>query len=247
MIYVKFDGRLCNNFFQLAAGLSIAIDNNDEVVAPPTNFYKFINYTPKFESFVQHSVHYNEPHFHYSKIPYTKDMLITGFFQSEKYFANNKDAILEKLYLKDVYVDQIKNKYKDLLKEETISLHVRRSDYLNMPQYHPVLPISYYSEALQKLSTKGKKVVVFSDDITWCKEKFQGEKFVFIENNLPIVDLYLMSFCKENIIANSSFSWWGAYFNRSSKKRVIAPKLWFGPGYADYITSDLYCSGWEVI
>lgn len=246
MVYVKFDGRLCNNFFQLAAGLNLALDNNDEVVAPKTDFYKFINYTPKFESFVQHSDHYNEPHFHYKEIPYTKDMLLTGFFQSEKYFAKHKEEIIKKLFLKDEYIDQIKSKYKELLQEETISMHIRRTDYLAMQQYHTVLPVGYYSKALESIGTKGKKIVVFSDDPEWCKQKFIGDKFVFIEKNLPIVDLFLMSLCKENIIANSSFSWWGAYFNANKSKRVIAPKDWFGPAY-DHNTKDLYCEGWEVI
>ena len=246
MVYVKFDGRMCNNFFQLAAGLNLAIENKDEVTAPRADFYKFINYTPNFTTFVQHSDHYNEPNFHYNEIPYTKDMLITGFFQSEKYFKKHKDGIVQKLYLKDIYVEQIQKKYQDVLKEDTISIHIRRTDYLHMQQYHTVLPVSYYSEALQKIGTKGKKVVVFSDDIKWCKEKFQGDKFIFIENNLPIVDLFLMSFCKDNIIANSSFSWWGAYLNKNPNKRVIAPKNWFGPAY-NYKTDDLYCESWEII
>jgi hypothetical protein len=246
MVYVKYDGRLGNQLFQLAAGTALATENNDKVVAPPSSFYKFINFTPTQDSFKQYSTHYTEPFFHYQKIPYAKDMLITGYFQSEKYFEPYSELIKDLFSIKKVYEDQIKEKYRDLLQEETIALHVRRTDYLHLNEFHPVQTLEYYKQALDHIDSKGKKVVIFSDDIEWCRTAFVGTKFVYIEKNLDIVDMFLMSYCSHNIIANSSFSWWGAYLNKSSNKKVVAPSNWFGPKL-EYNAKDIYCNDWKVI
>ena len=247
MVYVKYCGRLGNQFFQLATGLALALENNDEVIAPPADFYKFINFKPQPASFVQYSKLYTEPNFHYDKIPYEKNILIAGYFQSEKYFIDKKEEVFKALSLRPEYEEQIKNKYKDILNQETISIHVRRTDYVNNEDNHPLQPIEYYTKALDYIGTKDKKVLVFSDDISWCKSKFIGEKFIFIENNLNIVDLFLMSYCKHNIIANSSFSWWGAWLNTNPDKIVVAPSKWFGPLLSMNNTKDIYCDGWHRI
>lgn len=244
MVYVRFEGRLGNTMFQLAAGMGVAAENNDEVCAPSAEFYKFVNYKPQHASFVQYSTVYSEPHFHYSKIPYTKDMLITGYYQSEKYFENIKDKVKESYSIKDVYENQIREKYKELLEHETISMHIRRTDYLNLETYHPPLTLDYYKQALDHINPGNKKVVVFSDDIPWCKTVFVGDRFTFIEGNLDIVDMTLMSYCTHNIIANSSFSWWGAYLNKNPNKIVVAPDQWFGPSLKHHDVKDIYCEGW---
>jgi hypothetical protein len=246
MVNVNFDGRLGNNLFQLAAGLSLALDNNVELRAPTTYFYKFINYTPLQFTGTSDFKLYKEPTFHYTPIQYEPNILLSGYFQSEKYFLKNKDEVVSLLNLKDVYKNQIKEKYKDILKEETISLHVRRSDYLQLSHAHPVLPLEYYKNALEYIGFKDKKVLIFSDDMAWCKTAFVGSKFTYIEKNIDIVDMFLMSMCSHNIIANSSFSWWGAYFNASNNKKIVAPKNWFG-SYYNNDTRDLYCSDWMVL
>jgi hypothetical protein len=90
-----------------------------------------------------------------------------------------------------------------------------------------------------------KKFYVFSDDIEWCKNFFSDIlDFEFISGNNEIRDLYLMSSCENNIIANSSFSWWGAWLNKNPNKKVIAPSVWFGPAKKNVITEDLYCKNW---
>jgi hypothetical protein len=93
-----------------------------------------------------------------------------------------------------------------------------------------------------------KYYIIFSDDISWCKENlsFLNNK-IFIEGNTDFQDLYLMSKCKNNIIANSSFSWWGAWLNTNKDKIVIAPKKWFGISNSHLDTSDLYCNNWVTI
>ena len=86
--------------------------------------------------------------------------------------------------------------------------------------------MEYYKSAMGHF--RGYKFVIFSDDIPWCKENFIGDNFTFIDGEEDYIDLYLMSVCEHNIIANSSFSWWGAYLNTNITKKVIAPKEWFG-------------------
>ena len=111
--------------------------------------------------------------------------------------------------------------------ENTVSLHVRRTDYVNLQNYHPIAAIQYYKDALDLI--EHDKVVVFSDDINWCKKNFKFNNMVFIEGNSNIEDLYLMSMCNNNVIANSSFSWWAAWLNKNEYKKIVAPKVWFGP------------------
>ena len=100
-----------------------------------------------------------------------------------------------------------------------------------------------------KQMPKDSLFLIFSDDIAWCKANFPDlpEKFVFIEGNADHEDLLLMSHCKNNIICNSTFSWWAAWLNSNPEKKVIAPSKWFGPAFENYNTDDLYCDGWIKI
>lgn len=110
-----------------------------------------------------------------------------------------------------------------------VSLHIRRGDYLTI-NGAPVLPLSYYQEAIQKIRERIDRPVFFSDDIRWAESTFRdGGNFVFVDINGADAgqeDLRLMAACKHHIIANSSFSWWGAWLDPSEEKTVIAPKYW---------------------
>ena len=134
-----------------------------------------------------------------------------------------------------------------LKNENTCSIHVRRGDYLNSPNHHPTQNMNYYMRAIKEMP-KDSVFLIFSDDIKWCKENFPNlpEKFIFVEGNKDYEDLHLMTHCKNNIIANSTFSWWGAWLNSNSDKIVVAPKKWFGPALKNNDTKDLYCEGWII-
>ena len=149
-------------------------------------------------------------------------------------------------------------------------LHVRRGDpnltdpsWIQMVLYsmcgdqHPVQPLEYYERALAEFDDD-QPVIVFSDSVDWVKEQefFSGDRFLISEPQdkyadgsfTPYADLCLMSLCSHAIIANSSMSWWGAWDLISNpNKKVIAPKMWFGPAYADKDTKDLYCPDWIVL
>ena len=165
--------------------------------------------------------------------------IIKGGFQSEKYFdkllINNIFGINTntKNYLTDKYGD-VTNK---------VSIHVRRGDYLKLWPHHVFVGEEYYTKALEKMGDR--EYLVFSDDMEWCKSFFKG-KFDFIQDE-DYNELYLMSLCGDNIIGNSTFSWWGAWLNRNPLKTVIAPNTWFGPGYSHWDTSDLIPQDWIKI
>ena len=141
---------------------------------------------------------------------------------------------------------EIYEKYSEILNGETCSIHVRRGDYLGLNGHHPVCDLEYYNKSIN-LFDKNTKFLVFSDDIKWCQENFKGENFIFISGNRDFIDIWLMSLCQNNIIANSTFSWWGAWLNQNINKKVIAPSKWFGPLKINHNTQDLIPEAWEII
>ncbi len=166
---------------------------------------------------------------HYYKdfnLDLNKNYLFDGYWQCEDYFSDSKDQILNSFKFPNTG---------DFDFKDSCSIHVRRGDYLNLQHLHHVLPISYYEKALSIINPSGK-IYVFSDDIAWCRDHFSFNKMIFMEGNDCIQDLSYMSSCTHNIIANSTFSWWGAYLNRNKNKKVVAPNKWFNDNTnsADY-------------
>jgi len=171
---------------------------------------------------------------------------LSGYFQSDKYFTHIEQELRSLLTFNNT-VQLAANTLFPKSQYQTVSIHIRRGDYVNQEQYHPVCSPEYYTEALSQFTDKNYNFIVFSDDMEYCKEVFgESENLLYIDNRDPYIDLCLMSMCDHNIIANSSFSWWGAWLNNNKDKKVIAPKQWFGPAYSHYITEDLYCKGWII-
>jgi hypothetical protein len=171
------------------------------------------------------------------------DISLFGFFQSEKYFKHIEESIKEDFTLREHILEPCKEIAEGF--ENPVSLHVRRTDYLTNNANHHNLDLSYYEEALKHFDDR--QVIVFSDDPEWCKEQslFSDDRFLVSESEDNKIDLCLMTFCTSHIIANSSFSWWGAWLANSQK--VIAPSKWFGPNNADKETKDLIPETWTII
>ena len=168
-----------------------------------------------------------------------------GYFQSEKYFKHIENEIREDFTFNEDLIKSCKNLIiNEVGSTQIISLHIRRSDYVELHTFHPTLSMKYYAEALEQFPEL--PVFIFSDDPNWCMEQelFDGDRFL-VSTNTSDFDLCLMSMCHYHIIANSSFSWWGAWLSKSNK--VISPKVWFGPSLPNHNTSDLYCNGWQII
>jgi hypothetical protein len=101
----------------------------------------------------------------------------------------------------------------------------------------------YFKRAINYFG-KDKRYLLISDDIDWCKSKFKGSNFYFIDDEPPIIDLYLQTMCTHNIISNSTFSWWGAWLNPNPSKIVVAPIKWFGVQMNNFNTRDLIPQEW---
>ena len=129
-----------------------------------------------------------------------------------------------------------------------IALHVRRTDY-SQYTHHPICGVEYYEKALSYFDSD-RPVIVFSDDPLWCHDEatFADDRFMISQSGDQYVDLCLMTMCTDFIIANSSFSWWGAWLSESANKQVVAPSKWFGPPLdQQHNTQDLYCEGWMKV
>lgn len=173
-----------------------------------------------------------------------KNGLVDGYWQSEKYFLPIAE-IIRKCFTFPEAAEKNKALSTEMQGNNSVSIHVRRGDYLNG---FPVMDENYYKPAMQYFLNKYKDThfYVFSDDVAWCKGHLSAEMITFVDwntgKNSPF-DMWLMTQCKHNIIANSSFSWWGAWLNQHNGKEVIAPKKWFN-GVA---TPDVYCDGWIIM
>lgn len=169
-----------------------------------------------------------------------------GFWQSEKYFSGIEDLLRKEFDLSDTMKLDSQNRHIQIkIKEDpkAVSVHVRRGDYLENPMYGGICTEEYYYNAIDyiKQRIEGARFYLFSNDMAYVQERFQGEEFVYVENNSEdkgYIDLYLMSLCKHHIIANSSFSWWGAWLDTASSKIVVAPSRWLNNAPSKDIVPD---------
>lgn len=163
-----------------------------------------------------------------------KRVLIDSYFQNERYFKKYKTQIKKMFVPKTKLSSRYYNYLYEVKKVNSVSIHIRRGDYLQFNNIYVNLSKPYYTRAIRYINKKIKTPVfyVFSDDIEWCKQH-QKEilpskyKYVFVDQLNAIEALFLMSKCKHNITANSTFSWWAAWLNDYRKKIVITPLTWF--------------------
>lgn len=183
-----------------------------------------------------------------------------GYFQSYKYFEKHYETIIQLIGLRAKQED-IRNKTTLLHGgTPTVSLHFRLGDYVEKQSHHPIMSIKYYMGALthiiDQVGSDTFRVIYFGekDDETTIKiciqilaKKFPHLEFVKADLEEDWEQMLLMSCCTHNVIANSSFSWWGAYFNRDPKKIVCYPAIWFGPAMQNHNTKDLCPPSWQMI
>ena len=241
-------------------------------LSPLAKFTKEINYNQfpstldKFTSVLkkQDFIHLKEKEFSYNELPYidTDKLLLIGYFQSYKYFESQAKNIMKLIKLEE-QKKTVQLQYG--LKTHAISMHFRRGDYKQLPDHYPIMTYEYYSQALKYVidmssaslgTVNSTQVLIFCEkndlpDISDMIEKFRK---AFPKLSFEIVDftisdwvqMLLMSLCQHNIIANSSFSWWGAYFNTNPNKIVCYPSNWFGPKLKHHNTKDLCPADWTT-
>ena len=155
------------------------------------------------------------------------DMYLQGWFQSEKYFREYRNVLCDEFTpVKEIKIDKDIQELID--NEEAVSVHIRRGDYKSIDY---TLPVEYYQKAINHISEKVNNpfFLFFSDDIEWVKKNMKiPEEHIFVSgsNFKDYEEMMLMSWCSHNIIANSTFSWWGAWLNRKPSKIVVAPRMW---------------------
>ena len=259
-------GRLGNQMFQYASLKGIARNIGADITIPyyPDAVNDGIGNMLRTELFDSFNLNVNvgllhngqstivqERFFHYDEELFYRcpdDVSLQGYFQTEKYFRKIKGEIREDFTFKEEILTPCKELMWQL--DLPIALHVRRTDYISNSANHPPCALNYYEEALKHFDDD-REVVVFSDDPAWCKEQelFSDDRFMVSENEDNRMDLCLMSLCYDFIIANSTFSWWGAWLSTKRDKKVIAPKQWFGTdGYTkDHDTKDVVPDGWTRI
>ncbi len=197
--------------------------------------------------------YYQEPHYHFDENVFNiqKDAYFVGYWQSECYFEGYRDELLKQFMLKVLIHVKTQEYKKAILSRNAVSLHIRRGDYVsdaNTNNFHGICSLEYYQKAVKYMNQISTEVCfyIFSDDLDWAKDNLNfvdNKIFVELDENVPdYEEMYLMSCCKHNIIANSSFSWWGAWLNQNIDKKVIAPKQWFPDSSID--TKDLIPKTW---
>lgn len=177
------------------------------------------------------------------------NILFRGYYQSFRDYNDNvRNSMIHYIYSNDEIVTKAKDIYEEIKKslnandDDLITVHIRRTDYILSSDQHYNLQFDYYKKALEIANCK--KLVIFSDDIQWCrdnitKELYNYDDIYFVDNNDVAIEFILMSLFKNNIIANSTFSLWASYISNHKNKIVIAPKQWVGENI-DVDWSEIY-------
>lgn len=255
-LYTVRNNSLGNHLFQIASVIGLSKDNNDIATFPEivqhkkhwneeilNELFKNLN---TFDFQIENT--FSEPDGTHKKrlnFEYKNNMQLFGYYQSYKYFDKYRLEIQKIFEPSNITKNYLINKYK-LNDTISVGLHIRRGDYVDIGI---TLNLDYYNKALnyikQKIgSNKDFTIYVFSDDIEWCKKNLKYNNCIFSEESI-CYDLYLMSLCTHNIIANSTFSWWGAYLNQNTEKIVIYPTVWAKFKNIVYFDiDDFFCKDW---
>jgi hypothetical protein len=172
-----------------------------------------------------------------------------GYWQTERYFFDVREEILGLVHFPEI-TDEVNHGFLSSIREcNSVAVHIRRGDYLEAAyrdRFFGICDDEYYENAMEYVRDRvdNPRFFVFSNDVRWCEEHYGGcEDVVIVKGNDEDAcynDLNLMRYCRHDIIANSSFSWWGAWLNENAEKIVIAPKVWLNGEK----TPDIWCDGW---
>lgn len=266
-VYSHIVCRIGNNLFQIAAGYTLALENDCEFYAVLDREYNcpfpdncnFKTYIDKFTSNILRNVEfkdinwkelniYNEPDFGYSKIQFKNNICLHGWFQTEKYF-NQFEKEIRNLFSIDSETESIiNNNYNNIFNNsfEKISINIRRGDYMNSLNNFNVCSKEYIDKCINYFGDN-KIFVITSDDINWCKQNFPQDNVFIIDQDKSIIDLWIQAKCDHNIMSCSTFSWWGSWLNSNQDKKVIIPQPWFGPSQRHLKSIDIPSKDWLLM
>lgn len=189
---------------------------------------EFLRKTP----FVKKTIYNHEAYSFDAQVLDLDGYYIEGYWQSEQYFSDIEETIRKTYVFPELKQDWQKELAQSMRETHSVSVHIRRGDYLNYPNLNGICTLDYYKNAMNYFRDRYQKNVcfyIFTNDFEWAKSHFKDEDCCFVQGNTgkeSYRDMQLMSLCEHNVIANSSFSWWGAWLNANKEKTVIAPEKW---------------------
>lgn len=264
MVKVILRGGLGNQMFQYAAGLDLALARKTQLVLDTTylndrfprrqiTYHRYdldiFKIEPQFTllSKVSRAVPVPGLWLGFDLVGHLFDGSLWGFYQSEKYFKDHEEAVRTAFRFRHALEGEAKKLQEEIKNTNAVSIHVRRGDY-TLPKYKKIYgatDAAYYEKAIEYVSTRveSPQFFIFSDDIDWCKKNIKapvGSVYVTRSSEGPKASfhLQLMSLCKHNIIANSTFSWWGAWLNANPEKMIVAPRRWLMGSREDIVPAS---------
>ena len=244
-----------------------AVEASRDEVHRFTGGNAIVRYLNKRENYFRCPEVFAQPHYHFYEDFFSlpKDIYLSGYWQSQRHFSNIEGLIAKHFTPRQVLDSENLGLLQKMKSTKSVSVHVRRGDYATASAYNSffgMLPVDYYRQAIEKIKREvgAPTFYFFSDDPAWCRDTFKDVNAEFVDHNKgdeSFKDMLLMSSCSHNIIANSTFSWWGAWLNAGVGRKVIAPKQWFRsnylmkkePVYASrfYNTKDLIPPSWTTL
>lgn len=252
-VYVYLYGRLGNNLAQIGAAATLSARLGCDFVAVPNAAYWCPEpdycYLPEYlrplRDTIFHDIHFDE------NLPHDvielndggleniedlstlrragKDILLNDYFLNMRFLDR---TLCRNLFsLPTVILDELREKYR--ITDSTGTIVVRRGDYVQLPHQFALCGTHYYKKAMAALEAQHTidRWLVITDDIEWCRRKFQDSTKYIIVEEPPLVDLFLPTLCKYNIISNSTFAWWGAFLNPHADQSVAYPAPWYGVAF----------------
>lgn len=243
-IIVSLVGRLGNQMFQIANGYTLSKKFNAPLYIS-TDIIPDCDWVYNFEIFNRFNLIHDSKYFNGIKYVYIEDgkqeyvdmyqllknhvnekIFIRGLFQNETYFYDYRDDIKNLFSCPEEIKNEIIKEYGDL--SDYVSINVRRGDYVDIGA---VLPDYYHEKAYNKYFS-GKKSIIISDDIEWCKKNVKIDGAIYFDKfkgrpNSSLFDLYAGSFCKDHILSNSTFSWWQSYLGEYEDSKIVTPYKWY--------------------
>ena len=262
-ITCHFMGGLGNQLFQASHALAQGWKHNREVEFLPYSntpgqgrpVHNYTNNVFRNLKFVDKMEHYTTVHegpFEYSEInPLQGNTSFYGYFQSTKNWFGLDDKIRETFQPSLNVVQELREQYPQLNQPKTLSIHIRRGEYLQFPDIHPTISIEYISEALKLIGEYSTVFLFTEDESRWpgsrdfVMNNFSFPNVVFPKENEDWKEMYLMGLCENHIIPNSTFSWWATFLNKNKNKKIIAPSTWFGPKGPN--AKDIFESNWTLV
>lgn len=256
LISCNLMGGLGNQIFQAAHAIAQGMKHERDVVFVPRswtpmqgrqteNYVKNIFRNMTFVDNIDDFEKVTEGPWEYSEVnPKDCNTVFDGYFQSSKNFLGFDDKIRKTFEPTVEFIELSHQKHSELSKNDTLSVHIRRGDCFMNPDIHPIATEKYVERALNVIGDYSH-VFVFSDDKKWVQENLKFENVTYVDDE-DYKEMWLMSLCKNHIMVNSTFSWWGTFLNKNENKKIVAPSIWFGPrGPRNY--KDIYENNWDVL